>query len=344
MKIRKRLLITGCGGFVGGHLLAAVKEQAGCGMQMTADADTDACGLEKETNETDWMVYAGVLNETESKRVDLPPDQIIQADMTDRVAVFHMVETARPDAVVHLAAQASVAVSFREPELTHRVNVDGTRYLLEALRLYVPAARILIVGSVDQYGCVPDERQPIKEKEPLTGQSPYGESKRLQEALAASCVQEYGQDIILARSAPHVGPGQSRRFAIADWAAQITEMQKQMRPHVLSVGNLSVVRDICDVRDVVRAYLLLLRYGKKGEVYNVGTGTGIRLADIPPMLAALAGIDDLRIQTDANRLRPADIPTLVPDIGRLRACTGFVPHYTISETLQAILAYDAGCL
>lgn len=337
----RRLLITGCGGFAGGHLLAAVKEQAGCGRWQTADAGADACKPAEETGEADWTVYAGVLNETEGQRVDLPPAQIVQADMTDRAAVFRMVEAARPDAVVHLAAQASVAVSFREPELTHRVNVDGTGYLLEALRLYAPAARILIVGSVDQYGCVPDERQPIKESEPLTGKSPYGESKRLQEALAASCVREYGQHIILARSAPHVGPGQSRRFAIADWAAQITEMQKQLRPHVLSVGNLSVVRDICDVRDVVRAYLLLLRYGKKGEVYNVGTGTGTRLADIPPMLAALAGIDDLRIQTDADRLRPADIPKLVPDTGRLQACTGFVPRYTICETLQAILAYDA---
>lgn len=341
MKKRKRLLITGCGGFAGGHLLAAVQGHAGCGKWQTTDAGADACKPGEETGEADWMVYAGVLNETEGQRVDLPPARIVQADMTDRAAVFHMVETARPDAVVHLAAQASVAVSFQEPELTRRVNVDGTGYLLEALRLYAPGARILIVGSVDQYGCVPEERQPIKEKEPLTGQSPYGESKRLQEALAASCVREYGQDIILARCAPHVGPGQSRRFAIADWAAQITEMQKQMRPHVLSVGNLSVVRDICDVRDVVRAYLLLLRYGKKGEVYNVGTGTGTRLADIPPMLAALAGIDDLRIQTDAGRLRPADIPKLVPDIGRLQACTGFIPRYTISETLQAILVYDA---
>lgn len=358
MKKRGRLLITGCGGFAGGHLLAAAKnrtdggrgylsaaaEQADAGMRMAAGTGNGVSGSEEEACEMHWVIYAGVLNEAESRRVDLPPAQILQADMTDRAAVFRMVETARPDAVVHLAAQASVAVSFREPELTRRVNVDGTKYLLEALRLYAPTARILIVGSVDQYGCVPDERQPIKENEPLTGQSPYGESKRLQEALARSCVREYGQDIILARAAPHVGPGQSRQFAIADWAAQITEMRRQMRPHVLSVGNLSVVRDICDVRDVVRAYLLLLQYGKKGEVYNVGTGTGVRLADIPPMLAALAGIPDLQIQTDAARLRPADIPKLVPDIGRLQACTGFVPQHTIFETLQTILAYDAACL
>lgn len=332
MKEKKRLLITGCGGFAGGHLLAA------------ADADTGVRRFGEKPVETDWMVYAGVLNADEGRRVDLPPAQILQADMTDRAAVFQMVETARPDAVVHLAAQASVALSFREPALTHRVNVEGTGFLLEALRLYAPKARVLIVGSIDQYGCVPDERQPIKEDEPLTGQSPYGESKRLQEALAVSCVRDYGQDIILARSAPHVGTGQSRRFAIADWAAQITEMKKQQRPHILSVGNLSVVRDFCDVRDVVRAYLLLLRYGQKGEVYNVGAGTGVRLADVPPMLAALAGIDDLQIQTDADRLRPADIPRLVPDIGKLRACTGFTPHYRISETLKAILAYDAECL
>lgn len=323
MDEKRNLLITGCGGFVGKHLLQALNAYRGV------------------------RIYGGVMDTAEGARLTAFAAQKLQnsgeavtpviADITDEEAVFGMVEAARPDAVIHLAAQASVARSFREPELTQLVNVEGTRYLLKALRKYSPHARVLIVGSIDQYGNVPKQRQPIREMQPLTGKSPYGDSKRRQELLALDCARLYGQHIVLARSAPHIGTGQSRQFAVADWAAQIREMQEGTRPHVLHVGNLQIIRDIADVRDVVQAYLLLLRFGKSGEIYNVGTGRGVCMADIPPMLAMIAGIPDLKLQTDPDRLRPADILMLVADNRKLIACTGWQPQYTLEETLTDML-------
>lgn len=320
---KRNLLITGCGGFVGKHLLQTLGAYPGV------------------------RIYGGVQNEAERARLTAFASQKlvnggaavtpVAADMTDEAAVFGLVEQSRPDAVIHLAAQASVARSFREPELTQLVNVEGTRYLLKALRRCAPQARVLIVGSIDQYGNVPRQLQPIREIQPLTGKSPYGESKRRQELLALDCVRLYGQHIVLARSAPHIGREQSRQFAVADWAGQIREMQEGVREHVLHVGNLQVVRDIADVRDVTEAYLLLLRFGRSGEVYNVGTGRGVCMADIPPMLGHLAGITDLKVQVDPDRLRPADIPMLVADNRKLKACTGWEPQYSLEETLTEML-------
>lgn len=314
-----RVLITGCGGFVGKHL----------------------CRFFQTQPESGDEIYAGVYSEEEARSVmettGLPAARILQADITDKEAVRQMTETAAPHRVVHLAAQASVALSFQEPELTMRINADGTRYLLEALRDVSPTARVLLVGSIDQYGYVEPDSQPIPETCPLTGVSPYGESKRRQEALALQHVRRYGQQIILARSAPHIGRGQSRRFAVADWVAQIREMKRGERPRMLTVGNLEAVRDISDVRDVTRAYGMLLEKGVPGEVYNVGAGRGVKMAEIPPLLGKLAGIPDLEIHVDPDRLRPSDIPVLVPDVKKLISHTGWRPRYTLEQTLAWML-------
>ncbi len=323
-----RILITGCGGFMGKHL---------CNRLM------NRTGFWEEA-----VLFAGVYDETEQRSLEeaLLNDgtkmsrwpKILKGDMRDPKQVSAVVKAAKPDYVIHLAAQASVARSFREPELTMAVNVDGTANLLEALRQESPGARILLVGSIDQYGPVDKKEQPVPESHPLAGCSPYGKSKILQEQLARFCVDQYGQDIVLVRAAPHTGPGQARAFAVADWAAQIREMRQGERPHRLITGNLQVIRDITDVRDMAEAYLLLLEKGGTGEVYNAGTGKGVELSRIPPLLGKLGGIEDLQIETDPRRFRPADIPCLVADTAKLRERIGWKPVYTLEETLRDMLA------
>ncbi len=319
-----RILITGAAGFVGIHLLTYLTEQS-------------------RGEEEPLELFAGVRNLQEQeilKNIRLESRDrlhVIQADITDEKAVNEMAAYAVPDYVIHLAAQSSVALSFQKPELTYAVNVDGTEYLLTALRRYSPDARILIVGSIDQYGNVPASCQPIPEMYPLTGESPYGQSKRRQEQLASDAWKIHGQKIIAVRSSPHIGTGQARTFAIADWAAQIREMQAGKRSHELVTGNLDVVRDITDVRDIINAYWLLLKKGIPGEIYNVGRGEGVRLSDIPPLLAEIAGITDLIIRQDPARLRPVDVPMLIPDVSRLKSHTGWEAKYRLEDTLRDVV-------
>lgn len=308
-----RVLITGCAGFVGAYLCRAIQQAGGIWEQAE--------------------IFAGVYNEEEKKRVSLDPAHILLADITNRRQTLEMVQRARPDCIIHLAAQSSVALSFQKPELTMAVNVTGTQNLLDAVEQVCKEARILLIGSIDQYGSVEQEKQPVKETQPLTGRSPYGQSKIQQEAMALAYGTKRGLDIVLARSATHIGPGQATTFAIADWVEQVKEMKQGKRPHELTVGNLDVIRDIADVRDVVRAYLCLIEKGASGEIYNVSTAKGRCLKEIPPLLGRLAGIMDLQVKIDPARFRPADIPMLVADNTKICQETGWRVQYQLEETL-----------
>ena len=314
-----RVLVTGAAGFVGGHLLQRL--------------------LAEHRDE----VFAGVRNAAEERLVRERNGQlcVVPADLTDAGQVADMIRSVRPEGIIHLAAQSSVAQSFEEPEETMRVNVGGTAHLLESVADAGLRPRILLIGSADQYGNVPKERQPISEQEPLVPQSPYGESKVLQEQLAAKYRREYGLDCVIVRAGPHTGPYQSERFVIADWCAQMFRMKEEHREHTLSVGNLRVVRDITDVRDVVSAYCKLLHAGRLRDVYNVGTGKGICLEEVPKLIASCAGINDLRVVVDPKRCRPADIECLIVDGSRLRRDTGWEPKYTFRQTVWDMLEHLA---
>ncbi len=307
-----RILITGGAGFVAGHLIRRLLQNR--------DAD----------------IYAGVLNDRE--RELLGDQQSVGLDVTDPMMVRQAVSRIRPDRIFHLAAQSSVALSFEQPELTYRVNVEGTANLLEAVKDYVPACRVLLTGSADQYGTVSPENTPIREDAPLDAGSPYGISKIRQEELGKKYAREYGLDVVMTRSFPHIGPGQSRRFVIADWCAQAAEMAKRKDPHPkLIVGNLEAVRDFTDVRDVVEAYAALLEKGSPGQIYNVCSGTGWKLAQVPDRIAKAAGLAHLDVRQDPSRMRPSDIPVLVGDNSRLKAATGWKPAVSFQESLADIV-------
>jgi GDP-4-dehydro-6-deoxy-D-mannose reductase len=211
-------------------------------------------------------------------------------------------------------------------------------HLLEAVRAGGATPRILAVGSTDEYGLVRPDEVPLREDAPLRPVSPYAVSKVAQGYLALQYALSPGLHVVRTRTFHHTGPRRGEQFAESSFARQLAEIEAGLRPPSMEVGNLDVVRDFTDVRDVVRAYWMLLDRGASGEVYNVCSGRGVRLGELLERLIALSG-RRVEVSVDAARLRPVDAPVLVGDPGRLRAATGWEPTIPLERTLADLLDY-----
>ena len=242
----------------------------------------------------------------------------------------------RPSAVFHLAAQAFVGDALADPAGAARVNVDGTAAVIAAMRNAVPDARMLFVGSADAYGKVTPADLPLNESAPLRPSNPYAQSKAAGETLALAS----GLDVVAARSFNHAGPGQRTVFAVPSFARQIADIASGKSKPPLRVGNLDARRDYSDVRDVARAYRLLMEHGERGSVYNVCSGASIAMRDVVNMLLEIAGVAP-QIEVDPARLRPSDTPDIVGDNTRLRAATGWEPAIPLLNTLRDVYAWCA---
>jgi GDP-4-dehydro-6-deoxy-D-mannose reductase len=238
-----------------------------------------------------------------------------------------------PRAVVHLAGLSSVSESWEETVPLWRTNVLGTVQLLEAVRNAVPAARVLLASSGEVYGRA--TTLPVTEDAPVAPLSPYAASKAAAE-LAAGQAALAGMDVVVARSFPHIGPGQDERFAVGSWTKQIARLEAEGGGTLL-VGDLSAERDLTDVRDVCRAYRLLLDRAVPAGTYNVASGRAVPLRGVVELLVELAGVP-IEVAQDETRLRPVDIPELSGDPGRLRAATGWEPEIPLERTLSDALA------
>jgi len=254
-------------------------------------------------------------------------------DITDRESVQQTLATIRPEVVYHLAARADVAASFREPDEFLRVNVIGTQFVLDAARA-AGVRRVLVVGSAEEYGRI--DGAPVAEDAPLRPITPYGASKVGASFLALQAWLGGGLETIRVRSFNHTGPGQPSSYFVPAFARRIAEAERD-DVSTITAGNLDAVRDISDVRDVVRAYRLVMARGAPGEVYNVCCGTGVTTGEVAQRLLARAR-KPLRIETDPALLRPADIPVLVGNPSKLRGATGYEPEYDLNATLDAVLA------
>lgn len=296
-----KALITGANGFVG-HYLA--QELSGHG----------------------WEVFG----------TDLSGEGMERADLLDPSSLLTLLKRILPDAVFHLAGQASVSLSWKNPALTISINVEGTVHVLEAVHAVCPKARVLIVGSSDAYGMVRPEDCPVKETLPLSPQSPYAVSKTAQEQMVQALARAYSMDVVLTRSFNHFGPGQHPGFVISDFAQAIARIEAGRADPVLQVGNLEAERDFTDVRDVVRAYRLLAEIGRRGEVYNVGSGRAYRISEVLRRLLSMAQ-KRITVREDPEKLRPADVPVIVCCADKLRQDTGWAPVYPIEKTLRDTL-------
>jgi GDP-4-dehydro-6-deoxy-D-mannose reductase len=308
-----RLLVTGAGGFVGGHLAEFLHAE---------HPDVEVHGVSLPHGSVAWRAAPGA--------------RMIETDLTDPAAARAVVEDVRPDRILHLAGQSSVHLSWLDPGGTLRANVLGIVHLLDGVRALGLRPAVLVVGSAEEYGPVRQEEMPIGEDTPLRPASPYAVSKVAQGALARLYGPAGGLRVVLTRTFHHTGPGRGEAFAESSFARQIAEIEAGRKEPVLRVGNLEAVRDFADVRDVVRAYWMLLEKGEGGQVYNVCTGRGRRIRELLDVLLA-ASVARVEVRTDPDRLRPSDVPAQVGDPGRLRAATGWEPRIPLERSLQDLL-------
>jgi GDP-4-dehydro-6-deoxy-D-mannose reductase len=257
----------------------------------------------------------------------------LHMDVTNPAEVTEVIRNTKPDLIFHLAGFSSVAASFTNQNLCTKVNVDGTRNLLDAVITAGIKPRILVVSSAEVYG--KPNFLPITEKHPLQPLSPYAASRIEQERICGEYVKEKNLHIVITRSFNHSGPHQSEDFVLPSFAKQIILIERGKQDSI-KVGNLDAIRDFSHVRDVVNAYWLLSKKGQKGDFFNVCSGKGHSIKDCLTFLINHS-TKKVTIQTDSTRLRSADIPVLVGDNHLLRERTGWTPSIPIEKMLEDIL-------
>ncbi|MBI4880638.1 MAG: GDP-mannose 4,6-dehydratase [Planctomycetes bacterium] len=264
-----------------------------------------------------------------------------RADVRDHHVVLRVLEAARPDALLHLAAIAFLPAVRRDPRGAFEVNANGTLSLLAAAAAAAPQARVVVISSSEVYGkagaCA---GAPLTEDRPLEPATFYGASKAAAEHVARAYAEE-GLDVVVLRPFNHIGPGQAESYVVSSFAHQVARLERQDGERVLRHGNLDAVRDFLDVRDVVEAYERVLTAPRgalrPGAAYNVCSGSGVRIGDLVSRLAGRAA-RPLRAEVDPERLRAVDVPVFVGSAERLRAAVGFAPRFALDQTLADVLA------
>jgi GDP-4-dehydro-6-deoxy-D-mannose reductase len=263
-------------------------------------------------------------------------DQDGEVDLREARRVQSAVSALMPEAVLHLAALSSVASSFEDPASTFSVNFLGTLNLLQSLSAIGFQGAFLYIGSADVYGRTAEADLPTRETQPLRPRSPYAVSKVAAEALCYQWSQTENFRIVLTRPFNQIGPGQDKRFAIADFAHQIVDIRRGRRPPFLVTGNLDVTRDFTDIRDAIRAYRMLLEKGQNGEIYNICSGQEYSLRSLAENLLQIAGVH-AELQIDTARLRPMEQRRVIGDLSKINALLGWAPEISLTTTLTDIL-------
>ncbi|MGH9856505.1 MAG: GDP-mannose 4,6-dehydratase [Acidobacteriota bacterium] len=303
------VVITGGAGFVGRHLAVHLRQAWPAARLVIWDRSP---GSREQNTET------------------------VPVDITQPKSYQDSLQKNQPDWMVHLAAMASVSVVLQQPREARRVNVMGTQHLLESIEKYSSHTRMLAVSSADIYGATsgqhatPLPELPLDEIRPT---NPYAKSKWNMEKI----IQErYQKRCLIVRPFPHIGPGQQLGFVTADFASQIAAIEAGHKDPHLYVGNLEAVRDFTDVRDVARAYRLLMEKGEIGEVYNVASGKGLKIRDLLNHLLALSTAQ-ITVEQDPERMRPSDTPVLIGDATKLRHVTAWQPNIALEQSLHDVL-------
>lgn len=316
-----RALVTGVAGFAGSHLA-----------ELLLSHGVEVYGLIMPGGSRDNL--QGIRGDAERARIL----HLIETDLAQEERLADIVREVRPDRVYHLAALSSVRQSLESPGATLRVNVLGTRNLLEAVRRAGMAPRLLLVSSAEAYGESASLPRPLHEGDPLLPVSPYGASKAAAEAIACRYGSQFGLQVIRVRPFPHTGPRHSRQFALPDWACQLAEAAAGRRPARLQVGNLDIRRDLSDVRDTVAAYILALEQGEPGAVYNVCSERVYSLRQVLDILIALSGVE-AEVVIEPERLRSQDLQVLAGTAQALHARTGWEATTPLRRTLEDLLSY-----
>ncbi len=307
-----KALITGIAGFAGSHLAELALEEG------ATVVGTVLPGSPEDN-------LAGIRGKVET----------VPCDLTEPGGAARVLHETRPDRVFHLAGVSVVGSSWQRRAEVLRANLDGTFQLLEGLRAH--AVPCLLVSSAEVYGPVPEAAQPIGETQPPCPVSPYALSKACQELYAGYYARAEQLPIVVVRAFNHVGPRQGPGFVWSDMARQVAAIEKGLKEPVLEVGRVETRRDFTDVRDMVRAYWLLLERAAPGTVYNAASGRAIAIREVVERFRALAACP-MEVRVSTERVRPIDLPLLLGDAGRLRALTGWAPRIPLEQSLADVLA------
>jgi GDP-4-dehydro-6-deoxy-D-mannose reductase len=316
----KRILITGISGFVGGHFVHHLT---------THHNDLEIHGISRSKPAWDF--------------VNTPPELLNshffhQADLNDIPKVKLIIEEIQPDYILHLAAQSSVAESWKTPVSSFMNNTNIFLNIIDTVRLNDNAARVLSIGSSEQYGIVSEHDLPITEERPQCPENPYAVARVAQEHLARIYAKGYNLDICCTRSFNHCGPGQTDRFVVSAIVKQFVQVAHGLQKPVINIGNGEIVRDFVDVHDVIVAYNLLLTKGKKGEVYNICSGHGRAIKDIVIMLSEMFDVP-VEIHQEQSQIRPIDNPRIIGSYRKIQRDLGWEPTISLEESLKSIYKY-----
>jgi GDP-4-dehydro-6-deoxy-D-mannose reductase len=311
-----RALVTGISGFVGGHLAEHLAVEGDLVVGVSASGRWPA-----------ELAHLGRIARIEP------------FDLTDSEenTLIELLRRKQPEVIYHLAAQSNPQQSVSDPRGTWALNLGGSLNLLEAVKASGLKPRVILVSSGTCYGDPAAEFIPVREDCPTRPNNPYAASKAAADLLGIQHHLGHGTDVVIVRPFNHAGPRQSPRYVLSALAAQVVAVESG-RKDAIEVGNLDVVRDFTDVRDVVRGYRLLSTQGKPGEIYNLGSGRGTKIVDALDHLRSLAH-KPVTVRVDPARVRPVDLPFLVSDAGKLRAATGWEPRFTIEQTLADMLEF-----
>lgn len=311
---KKRFLITGFSGFVGRHFLQYLFELR---------EEIDVCGIDLREPEFALTIYEPYLH-VEFKKVNL----------LDGDALKEVLQLFRPQYILHLASFSSVAFSWQHPEDSFVNNTNIFLNLTGILKELQMPCRVLSIGSSEEYGNVVENQLPLVEDAQLHPVSPYAVARVSQELLSKVFVDSYHLDIILTRSFNHIGPWQDERFVVPSFVRRILDIKEAGQSEgVIETGDTLIVRDFVDVRDVVRAYYLLLSQGTSGEIYNVCSGEGIALADIIEQIADIVGVK-VSTRINPNLVRPNDNRIVIGSHQKLTHELGWSPKISREQTLR----------
>jgi len=316
----KKILVTGISGFVGGHFVHYLTSHQN---------DFEIHGISR--SKPSWDFVPGVPELLEGHHFH-------QIDLLDIPKIKSVIEDVQPDYILHLAAQSSVAESWKTPVSSFMNNTNIFLNIIDTVRLNDNGARVLSVGSSEQYGIVSENDLPLTEGKPQCPANPYAVARVAQEQLARIYAEGYGINICCTRSFNHCGPGQDERFVISSIVKQFVQISHGTREPVIHIGNGVIVRDFIDVRDVIRAYHLLLTKGRRGEVYNICSGHGCAIRDIITLLSEMYGIT-VKVFENPSQIRPMDNPRIVGSYQKIQRDFGWHPSITFDQSLRSMYEY-----
>jgi GDP-4-dehydro-6-deoxy-D-mannose reductase len=307
------ILVTGGTGFAGRHLITALIHQGYRNIHTT------------------HFGHSPLPEVCQSKCVT-----VHTVNLTEANAVADLVRAVKPAHIYHLASFAAVGKSFDQAEAILQNNIMLQLHVLNAVKDHAPTARVLIIGSAEEYGKLPPELlgKKIDESFPLNPVNPYAVTKVTQDLLAQAFSLSFNLNIVRARPFNHIGEGQSPDFVIPAFASQIVAVERGQQESI-RVGKLQTVRDFTDVKDMVNAYIVVMNQGKVGEVYNIGSGRGWKIGEVLDMLIAHSTAQ-ITVEVDQARLRPSDVEYFVADAHRVQEL-GWSAQIPLEETLLRIL-------